>query len=340
MISVFLEGELGDLFTSKLDLAVESVAEVLRALKANFSNFLSYLQDAENRGVRYRIVVGHENITNDKIDKLSCPISKKVRNIRIVPVLAGSGDNWWMWLGAAAMFALAIWVPGGIPIWGSHILKSSTTILLGSILLLAGISSLFKPAKPEEEPTSKSIGGLPNNTQEGGRMPVVYGRIQTGMYVISSRVDSSISGNPLQIRFQTQPSLFGSQASFDPNSYQANSELATLQFLGDPNNSPVTFSLVQGDGDTYNSRFIISGNKLIFNQQGFLSGDLTSTPYNCSWSESNGLVCLNSFVNTNVNPWTIRVRAVTSGLSQNYDYSQKVEIHWKVSYVEYEHGGS
>ena len=338
MISVFLEGELGDLFTSKLDLAVESVAEVLRALKANFSNFLSYLQDAENRGVRYRIVVGHENITNDKIDKLSCPISKKVRNIRIVPVLAGSGDNWWMWLGAAAMFALAIWVPGGITIWGTPLLTSSTTILLGSILLLAGISSLFKPAKPEEESTSKTIGGLPNNTQEGGRMPVVYGRIQTGMYVISSRVDSSISGNPLQIRFQNQ-------TSFDPDSYQANSELATLQFLGDPNNSPVTFSLVQGDGDTYNSRFIISGNKLIFNPQGFLTEDLYSTGYNCSLDDGAGfVVCSSFFVNTNVNPWTIRVRAVTSGLSQNYDYSQKLEIHWNVGYEygasEYEHGGS
>ena len=326
MISVFLEGELGDLFTSKLDLAVESVAEVLRALKANFSNFLSYLQDAENRGVRYRIVVGHENITNDKIDKLSCPISKKVRNIRIVPVLAGSGDNWWMWLGAAAMFALAIWVPGGITIWGTKFLTSSTTILLGTILLLAGISSLFKPAKPEEEPTSKSIGGLPNNTQEGGRMPVVYGRIQTGMYVISSRVDSSISGNPLQIRFQNQ-------TLFDPASVGQNSELATLQFLGDPNNSPVTFSLVQGDGDTYNSRFIISGNKLIFNSQGFLSGDYNAIPYNCI-SPNDGATWNCSYtINTNVNPWTIRVRAVTSGLSQNYDYSQKVEIHWKVSYL-------
>jgi predicted phage tail protein len=298
MISVFLEGELGDLFTSKLDLAVESVAEVLRALKANFSNFLSYLQDAENRGVRYRIVVGHENITNDKIDKLSCPISKKVRNIRIVPVLAGSGDNWWMWLGAAAMFALAIWVPGGITIFGTKFLTSSTTILLGTILLLAGISSLFKPAKPEEEPTSKSIGGLPNNTQEGGRVPVVYGRIQTGMYVISSRVDSSISGNPLQIRFQNQTSL-------DPELIGPNSELATLQFLGVPNNSLVTFSLVQGDGDSYNPAFIISGNKLIFNLQGFYTID-------------DGVI-----------PWTIRVRAVTSGLSPNYDYSQKIEIYWK-----------
>lgn len=324
MISVFLEGELGDLFTSKLDLAVESVAEVLRALKANFSNFLSYLQDAENRGVRYRIVVGHENITNDKIDKLSCPISKKVRNIRIVPVLAGSGDNWWMWLGAAAMFALAIWVPGGITIWGTPLLKSSTTILLGSILLLAGISSLFKPAKPEEEPTSKTIGGLPNNTQEGGRMPIVYGRIQAGMYVISSRVDSSISGNPLQIRFQNQ-------TLFDPALVGPNSELATLQFLGDPNNSPVTFSLVQGDGDTYNSRFIISGNKLIFNSQGFLPGDYNAIPYNCTGPEDGPWNCSYT-INTNVNPWTIRVRAVTSGLSQNYDYSQKVEIQWEITY--------
>jgi hypothetical protein len=98
--------------------------------------------------------------------------------------------------------------------------------------------------------------------------------------------------------------------------------------LGDPNNSPVTFSLVQGDGDTYNSRFIISGNKLIFNSQGFLTEDLYSIRYNCSYDDGAGsVVCSSSFF-TNVNPWTIRVRAVTSGLSQNYDYSQKLEIHW------------
>ncbi|MGA1049711.1 MAG: hypothetical protein ACO3UU_17035, partial [Minisyncoccia bacterium] len=95
-----------------------------------------------------------------------------------------------------------------------------------------------------------------------------------------------------------------------------------------------------GDGDTYNSRFIISGNKLIFNSQGFLTEDLTSIPYNCTSPDDGATWNCSYIINTNVNPWTIRVRAVTSGLSQNYDYSQKVEIHWKVSYVEYEHGGS
>lgn len=308
MISVFLEGELGDLFTSKLDLAVESVAEVLRALKANFSNFLSYLQDAENRGVRYRIVVGHENITNDKIDKLSCPISKKVRNIRIVPVLAGSGDNWWMWLGAAAMFALAIWVPGGITIWGTKLLTSSTTILLGSILLLAGISSLFKPAKPEEEPTSKTIGGLPNNTQEGGRMPIVYGRIQAGMYVISSRVDSSISGNPLRIALLNINDDF---SDYSLEGYSPPRYYGTLNFYGDPNKSPVNFSLVSGEGDTTNYLFTISENIL--------------TLKGLSQEEKDLAMSQQIFFNKVYN-YTIRVRAQTVGLSQDYDYTQIVSL--------------
>ena len=308
MISVFLEGELGDLFTSKLDLAVESVAEVLRALKANFSNFLSYLQDAENRGVRYRIVVGHENITNDKIDKLSCPISKKVRNIRIVPVLAGSGDNWWMWLGAAAMFALAIWVPGGITIWGTKFLTSSTTILLGTILLLAGISSLFKPAKPEEEPTSKTIGGLPNNTQEGGRMPVVYGRIQTGMYVISSRVDSSISGNPLRIALLNIDDNF---ENYSLEGYSPPRYYGTLHFYGDPNKAPVNFSLVSGEGDTTNHLFTISENILTLKGLSQEEKDLATSQ---------------QILFPKFSAYSIRVRAQTVGLSQDYDYTQIVSL--------------
>lgn len=325
MISVFLEGELGDLFVNKIDLAIESVAELIRALKANFSNFLDYLQDAENRGVRYKIIIGHESITNDKIDKLSCPISRKVRNIRIVPILAGSGENWWMWVGAAAMFALAIFAPSGFIIWGTKgVLAPSTTILLGTVLLFAGISSLFKPAKPEADPSSQTIGGLQNNTQEGGRVPVVYGKIQTSMYVISSRIDSSISGNPLSIRIDGNPQYYADKS---PGFF------GNLQFIGDPNNSPATFSLEAGDGDTYNNRFTIQNtNTLNFN--GFLSGDRTATPYNCYNSgsyDSPSYVCdTNTFFNTNVNPWTIRVKVQTSGLSQNYDFSQKIEIFWKI----------
>jgi predicted phage tail protein len=321
MISVFLEGELGDLFVNKIDLAIESVAELIRALKANFSNFLDYLQDAENRGVRYKIIIGHESITNDKIDKLSCPISRKVRNIRIVPILAGSGENWWMWVGAAAMFALAIFAPAGFIIWGTKgVLAPSTTILLGTVLLFAGISSLFKPAKPEADPTSQTIGGLQNNTQEGGRVPVVYGKIQTSMYVISSRIDSSISGNPLSIRIQGNPAYF---ADKDPGFF------GNLQFIGDPNNSPTTFSLEAGDGDTYNNRFTIPPNTNTLNFNGFLSGDTYNIYYNC-YSNDGDPVCTNFFPNTNVNPWTIRVKAQTSGLSQNYVFSQKIEIFWSV----------
>ena len=197
MITVSLEGELADIFTDKIELAIQSVAELVRALKANFSNFLDYLQRAEKRGVAYRIVVGYEDVNGDK---LLCPISKKVRSIRIIPMISGSGDNWWMWVGAAAMFSLAIFVPGGFTIMGTAgFLNSQFTILMGVILLFAGISSLFKPAKEEPEKSSESFGGMQSNGQEGGRVPIIYGTMLSGMYVISAKITSvyisSSSGN-------------------------------------------------------------------------------------------------------------------------------------------------
>ena len=326
-----MEGELGDLFVNKIDLAIESVAELIRALKANFSNFLDYLQDAENRGVRYKIIIGHESITNDKIDKLSCPISRKVRNIRIVPILAGSGENWWMWVGAAAMFALAIFAPAGFTIWGTKgILASSTTILLGTILLFAGISSLFKPAKPEPDPTSQTIGGLPNNTQEGGRVPVVYGKIQTSMYVISARVDSSINQNPLSIEIEGNPEYYADRSA----GFFGNLKLYGVSIASSDkqSGSKLTFFLVSGNGDTYNNRFTIPPNTNTLNFNGFLPGDTYNIPYNCSNNEQGTVVCSNFYPNTNVNPWTIRVEAqvhVKENIN-NYVFSQKIEIPWKI----------
>jgi predicted phage tail protein len=194
MITVSLEGELADIFTDKIELAIQSIAELMRALKANFSNFLNYLQQAEKRGVMYRIVVGYEDVHGEK---LYCPISKKVRSIRIIPVISGSGDNWWMWIGAAALFTLAIVAPGGVLIWGTKFFTSNWTILMGSVLLFAGIASLFKPAKEEPEKSSETFGGIQSNTQEGGRVPIIYGIMISGFYVISAKISSVYIGNPV-----------------------------------------------------------------------------------------------------------------------------------------------
>jgi predicted phage tail protein len=49
---------------------------------------------------------------------------------------------------------------------------------------------LFKPAK-EEEKSSETFGGIQSNTQEGGRVPIIYGIMISGFYVISAKISSA-----------------------------------------------------------------------------------------------------------------------------------------------------
>jgi predicted phage tail protein len=88
MITIYLQGELADYFTSQITVDVSSVAEAIAALKANFKGFANYLFESANCGVNYQIRVGYQEIGEEH---LKCPISKKVQSIRIMPVIAGAG---------------------------------------------------------------------------------------------------------------------------------------------------------------------------------------------------------------------------------------------------------
>lgn len=184
MITIYLQGELADYFTSQITVAVSSVAEAIAAIKANFRNFSNYLFEAANRGVNYRIQVGYDEIEEEQ---LKCPISKKVRSIRIMPVVAGAGTVGRI-IAGVALLGLGL---AGVGFLG---ISSTTLALTGGALLLGGISSLFgRQESPDAKEDKKSLvfGGTNTTVKEGGRVPIIYGVVLVGMYVISAKITST-----------------------------------------------------------------------------------------------------------------------------------------------------
>jgi predicted phage tail protein len=185
MLIIHLQGELADYFTTQITVDVSSVAEAIAALRANFKNFPSYLFEAANRGVSYQIQVGYQEIGEEH---LKCPITKKVRSIRITPVIAGAGTVGRIIAGVALL---------GLGLAGVGFLGiSATTLALtgGALLLLSGTSSIFSrqesPDVKEEQskPSSLVFGGTSTTVKEGGRVPIIYGVALVGMYIISAKL--------------------------------------------------------------------------------------------------------------------------------------------------------
>lgn len=198
MITVNLEGELGDLFTNTIDLAVSSVGEAIRALKANYSGFFDYLEKSSSRGVYYKVYVGHQQVGKAE---LICPIAKKVKSIRIVPIFMGAGGEgtqWWQILTGVALIATAFLLPSNFALFnllGSKIVTPATIALIGAGFLLSGIMSIFQPREEpgKEEKQSNSFSPV-ENAGEGGRLPVVYGIMMVGIIPISVKLDSNVVG--------------------------------------------------------------------------------------------------------------------------------------------------
>ena len=184
MITITLCGELADYFAPEITVDVASVAEAIAALRANFKNFANYLLEAANRGVNYQIKVGYDEID---IEQARSPISKKVKSIRVTPVIAGAGTVGRI-IAGVSLLGLGL---AGVAFLG---FSSTTLALTGGALLLSGISSLFgRQQSPDAKEDKKSLvfNGANTTTKEGGRVPIIYGVALVGMYVISAKITST-----------------------------------------------------------------------------------------------------------------------------------------------------
>lgn len=214
MKTIKLYGHLGKKFGKIHKFEVKTPAEAIRALKANIPGFTSYVVKHNLPG--YKILVGDDNRSDPEM--LHYPADN---NIKIIPVIQGSGGDWGMVIIGVVMIAAAVAMPyaaaaiaqsgsffaaaGGSITAAASAASTLTTVAgmastalmtVGTALTLGGVSSLlFSPSTPTagqsnspDQISSSHFNGPINLAQQGNPIPLAYGRIRIGSQVISAGI--------------------------------------------------------------------------------------------------------------------------------------------------------
>lgn len=187
--TVLLYGALGQRFGRVHRLAVDTPAEAVRALSANFPAFEAYVARSES-GYRVR----YSDAVAENARELHNPAGPGT--IRIIPVVAGAKNGMGGIFLGAALIAFAWWNPLGwstIAFMGTTVGAAMTSI--GVSLVLGGVTQMLAPQpktptvaeRPENQP-SYLFDGPVNTTAQGHPVPVGYGRLIVGSAVISAGI--------------------------------------------------------------------------------------------------------------------------------------------------------
>ncbi|WP_062563647.1 tail assembly protein [Paracoccus aminovorans] len=201
MRTIHLYGKLGKEFGSLHRFAVDTVAEAIEALRANFPKFF----DAIRHGF-YRVVVGKTSRNGMELDEAMLPGFKLgQQDLHIVPVVKGrKRGGIGKIIAGIALIGLSM-VTGGMAgtFWTAGILGSTTTAasLMGSSgagLLISGVASFIAPQQDAPDDTkSFTMTGPTTTTREGGIVPIVYGRVWTGGTMINGSLSIRSEDDPL-----------------------------------------------------------------------------------------------------------------------------------------------
>lgn len=193
---VLLRGHLGARFCPRYDLACDSPADAVRALCSRVPGFRDYVTEAKGG---FKVLVNNQPIG---IDDLGNATGGK--SIRIVPVVSGaSGDVGKIILGAA-LVAVSFYVPAA---WGATgKIIGGMAMSMGSAMALGGVVGLLtsSPNAPGANGTdpSKSYlfsGGGANPTGQGGKIPVLLGRMKIQGIRISGGIDPDSGYSPHEL---------------------------------------------------------------------------------------------------------------------------------------------
>lgn len=166
---------------------INKPSDVIKAIECVLPGFRDAIIDAAKVGAHYEIIVNGKS-------KNAFELDKKVKNIEqvdIIPCLLGQGG------GALAAIVLGV-IAVGIGLTATSVAAAAFFIALGVGLIIAGIMYLLTPI-PENEPNENSIRASirnssflfqnPSNTATQGRaIPVVYGKLRVGSYVVGTSV--------------------------------------------------------------------------------------------------------------------------------------------------------
>ncbi|MBF83559.1 MAG: hypothetical protein CL489_03680 [Acidobacteria bacterium] len=174
---------MGELFGKEFQIYAKTVAEALRCLEVNFSNFKQYFIEAHERDVGFIIDVGENNLDYEK--ELLMPF--KEGDIIITPAPAGAKSAIAKIL-AAILIVVVTWVTFGmggagfawaeLAGWQQFVILSAFS--MATSLAMAGIQQMMAPdpATDEDQEQSYLFNGAEQNVIEGDPVPVLYGRLR------------------------------------------------------------------------------------------------------------------------------------------------------------------
>lgn len=221
MRTIHLHGYLAEEFGGPYDLAVQSTAEAVRALSANFKTFAGRIRDGE-----FHVFRGDPSMADDLGEGDLMMRLGRERDLHIVPVVAGAGGGGGRSKGIAkiilgiALIGAAIAIPAiggaasigagfgtstGLTIFGEAITYGSLA-KAGLFLAIGGAAAMLSSTpkvkdsnySAREQPDQRAsfiFNGPVNTVEQGGPVPVAYGRIRVGSKVVSGGIETQQIGD-------------------------------------------------------------------------------------------------------------------------------------------------
>lgn len=200
-----LKERLGGQGTFELD--VFNAAEAIRALCANFPGLDKWFIDSGEDGIGYKVLLGETEVGEDNIENLLYPWSEK-EVFHITPVVTGAFfRGFGRMLVGALLIGVAVWTGGSSlafsgagfglaqgATWTTGLALSAIAGNIGIYMVLSGVASALTPvpkAPPEANKLqSFSFSGIEQTSQQGGAIPIIYGKCFVGSAVLSAGIDT------------------------------------------------------------------------------------------------------------------------------------------------------
>jgi predicted phage tail protein len=200
--NICLHGHLGEAVGRKdWSLAVSSVGEAMRAIEIlSKRRLFKYLAEKDKEGAKYHVLLNGRNfiapepLDPNRIETIAnselMMQNQNLETIDIVPVVEGAGGGGQSSSIGAIIVGVVLIIVGIILIAVPFV--GAALIVAGIGLIAAGVINLLSPPPKFEEFTegrkrvSYLFNGPENTTQEGGPVPVGYGRLLIGSHVISA----------------------------------------------------------------------------------------------------------------------------------------------------------
>lgn len=195
MRDIHLHGALGAQFGKRHRFHVDSVAEVIDALRANFPDFIAAIRDGF-----YRIVLGKTARSGLTLREDQLGLNLGSRAVHIIPTVQGrKNGGLGKVIAGVALVGLSMVSGGAVGAMMATQFAGGTvggiTGSFGMAMMLTGVSSMLAPEQQAgDTKQSFTMSGPVSNMKEGNIIPIAYGEVVTGGYMISGSVEIDGSG--------------------------------------------------------------------------------------------------------------------------------------------------